>query len=176
MSGWPPLLALLVQFALLSLISVGGLTAMLPEVHRYVVDVQHWMTSAEFVRLFALAQAAPGPNMIVVSLIGWKVAGLAGALVATVAMCAPSCLLAYSTAAVWARKRDTQWGRAIQRGLTPIAVGLVLASGWLLTEAAGQRWQHYFATMLACGFVLATRWNPIWMILAAGLAGIAGLL
>ena len=83
------------RFASLSLLAIGGINALLPEFHRVVVDVEHWMTSAEFADLFALAQLAPGPNAMVVSLLGWKVAGIAGAFVATVAACGPSSLVCF---------------------------------------------------------------------------------
>ena len=175
MNSGAPILGLVLQFALLSLISFGGFTAILPEVHRYIVDVQGWMTSAEFGQLFALAQAAPGPNVMAVTLIGYKVAGLSGALAATVAITMPSCLLAYSVGSVWGRWRDTGWGRAVQNGLTPITVGLVLASGWLLTFAAGERWQLHLVTLIATVLVVANRINLIWIIAIAGVAGVLGL-
>jgi chromate transport protein ChrA len=81
------------RFASLSLLAIGGINALLPEFHRVVVDVEGWMTSAEFADLFALAQLAPGPNAMVVSLLGWKVAGIPGAFVATIAACGPSSLV-----------------------------------------------------------------------------------
>ena len=87
------LVALAVQFTSLSLVAFGGANAVIPEMHRQAVDVNHWMTNQDFAALFAIAQAAPGPNFLVTTLIGWKAAGLAGALVATAAMCGPSCVL-----------------------------------------------------------------------------------
>src|SRR6185437_6578527 len=96
MSGTAHILGeIAVRFAALSLVAIGGINAILPEIHRVVVDVESWMTSAEFADLFALAQLAPGPNAMVVALVGWKVAGLAGALVATVAACGPSSVACY---------------------------------------------------------------------------------
>ena len=89
------LLEIAVRFAALSLVAIGGINAILPEIHRVVVDVEGWMTSAEFAELFALAQLAPGPNAMVVALIGYKVTGIAGALVATIATCGPSSVACY---------------------------------------------------------------------------------
>ncbi|MBA3812683.1 MAG: chromate transporter, partial [Caulobacteraceae bacterium] len=89
------LTALFVQFAILSLLAFGGANAVVPEIHRQAVEINHWMSDADFAALFAIAQAAPGPNFMISTLVGLKAAGLAGALVATVAMCAPSCLLAF---------------------------------------------------------------------------------
>ena len=99
------LLALALQFAGLSLVAFGGANAVIPEIHRQAVDVHHWMTDQDFASLFAIAQAAPGPNFLVSTLVGWKAAGLLGALVATAAMCAPSCLLTFWVAKVWDRYR-----------------------------------------------------------------------
>jgi chromate transporter len=82
-------------FAVLSLISIGGANAVLPEIRRQVVDVQGWMNDATFANLFAISNAAPGPNIILVSLIGWQLAGLTGLLVATLAIMIPSCSLAF---------------------------------------------------------------------------------
>ncbi len=84
---------LAVQFALMSLLAVGGANTVLPEMHRFVVDNEGWMTHAQFAEMFGIAQAAPGPNMLFVTMIGWKVAGFPGALTATLAMTVPTCTL-----------------------------------------------------------------------------------
>ena len=111
------------RFAALSLVAIGGINAILPEIHRVVVDVEGWMTSAEFADLFALAQLAPGPNAMVVALVGWKVAGVAGALVATIATCGPSSVACY-IAWQWAdRLRESKMRAVAQRALAPIAIG-----------------------------------------------------
>jgi chromate transporter len=102
------LLELVLVFAPLSLVAVGGANVVLPDIHRQVVQVYGWMTDADFADLFALAQAAPGPNVLVVSLIGWKVAGWTGALVAILAMCLPSSVLAYGMARAW-RRSPSAW-------------------------------------------------------------------
>jgi chromate transporter len=91
--------------ATLSLVAIGGINAILPEIHRAVVEVEQWMTSAEFAQMFALAQLAPGPNAMVVALIGWKVAGSLGAFVATIAICGPSSVLCYIALQWWERVR-----------------------------------------------------------------------
>ena len=81
------------QFAILSLLSIGGANAVIPEIQRRAVEVEHWMTNADFTQLFALSQAAPGPNVLIVSLIGWKVAGVLGGVVALLAMSGPSSMI-----------------------------------------------------------------------------------
>lgn len=122
-------ITLLGQFALLSILAIGGANAVVPEIHRLSVHDQHWMTDTQFVDLFALAQAAPGPNVLVVSLIGLQVGGLLGALITTLAMCGPSSVLAYTISNAWDRFRDRPWRKATQARLAPVTIGLVLGSG-----------------------------------------------
>ena len=131
-----PLVTIATRFMVLSLVAVGGVQSILPEVHRVVVDVHHWVTDAEFTQMFVIARAAPGPNMLLVTLIGWHVAGLPGAVVATAAVCLPSCTLSYFAARAWQRFRGAPWRRAVEVGLAPITVGLVLATGWLVMQGA----------------------------------------
>jgi len=168
------LAALAVDFSILSLLAVGGAVTVLPEMHRSVVVVHGWMSGAEFAELFALAQASPGPNILVVSLIGWKVAGIAGALVATVAVCGPSCLLTFAVSRIWLRLSDAPWRKAIENGLVPVTVGLMLAGGYLITRSADQSIMAFVITAVTAGVVLATRIHPLWLFAAAGLLGLAG--
>ncbi len=172
MSG--ALAQLAVDFSLLSLITVGGVITVLPEMHRNVVEVHGWMSGAEFAQLFALAQASPGPNILVVSLIGWKVAGLAGAVVATGAACAPSSVLTYAVSKVWQRFRGARWRVAVEDGLVPMTVGLMLAGGYLITLAADQTAMGFVITAVTAAAVLATRIHPLWLLAAGGLIGLAG--
>jgi chromate transporter len=165
---------LAIDFSLLSLITVGGVITVLPEMHRNVVEVHGWMSGAEFAQLFALAQAAPGPNILVVSLIGWKVAGLAGAVVATGAVCAPSSVLTYVVSKVWQRFRGARWRDLVEDGLVPLTVGLMLAGGYLITLAADHTWLAVLVTAATAGIVLTTRIHPLWLLGAGGLLGFTG--
>jgi chromate transporter len=165
---------LAVDFSLLSLITFGGVITVLPEMHRNVVEVHGWMSAAEFAQLFALAQASPGPNILVVSLIGWKVAGLAGAVVATTAVCAPSSILAYGVSRIWHRFRGERWREVVEDGLVPVTVGLMLAGGYLITLAADHSILAFAVTAATAATVLATRIHPLWLLGAGGLLGIAG--
>jgi len=167
---------LFVQFAGLSLVAFGGANAVIPEIQREAVDVNHWMTAREFAALFAIAQAAPGPNFMISTLVGWKAAGVPGALVATAAMCAPSCLLTFGIVKVWDRYRDAWWRAAIGAGLAPVTVGLVGASAWLLTRAADLQWRLALVTAVTAMVTYFTRLNPLWCLAAAGGLGLAGLL
>lgn len=164
-----------VRFAALSLVAIGGINAILPEIHRVVVDVEGWMTSAEFAELFALAQLAPGPNAMIVALVGWKVTGIAGALVATVAACGPSSVACY-VAWHWAdRLRQSRLRAVIQRALAPLAIGLIMASGYTLALGADRSAGAVALTVVATAMLAFTRVNPVWVLLVAALAGVAGL-
>lgn len=169
------LLSLLATFSLFSLMAVGGANAILPEIHRYVVESNGWMSGTEFAALFAIAQAAPGPNVLVVSLIGWKVAGIPGALVSTLGMCGPSSLLSFYVARLWHRFRASPWRKAIERGLAPVTIGLVLGSAWLLSRSANDGWPAW----LSCGATAVVAWrtklNPLWLLGAGALLGWLGL-
>jgi chromate transporter len=170
-----PLAALCGHLALLSLVAVGGANSVVPEIHRFVVDVEHLMTSDEFARWFALAQAAPGPNVLIVALIGWKVAGVLGAVLALVSMCAPSCALTYVLSEAWDRFRGRPWLAKVAAGLAPLTTGLILASGYLLGRGAPSA-GGYAITLIATAVAFGSRWNPLWILGAAALAGAAGLI
>jgi chromate transporter len=161
------LLQLILGFGAISFIAIGGGMAVLPEMNRLVVDVHGWMTDADFANRFALAQAAPGPNILVVGLIGWHVAGLPGMLAATAAMTGPPGLMAYGFARLRARLAGNRWLRIVERGLVPIAVGLIAASGLVLAQGAAHGWLTVALTVVSLLFVWRTDRSPLW-VLAAG--------
>lgn len=167
------LLDMTLHMALLSLMSVGGVTAVLPDIHRYVVEAQGWMSSDQFTALFALSQAAPGPNALFITLFGLQMAGLPGAFGATLGMFAPSSLLAYH-AVGWADLfAHTRWLNAFRRGMAPITVGLVLSSGFLLAQTVNAGMSSIVLTGLTVAVVLLrSRWNPLWLIVAGALYGL----
>ena len=158
-------------FALLSLVSVGGIPSVMPEMQRLVVDVQHWMTAAEYTQLFAIAQAAPGPNVLVTALIGWKVAGFTGGLVALGAFCGPAAALAYWLGGYWDRMRDAAWRKLLQRALVPITVGFVVSGGYVLATPQGIAWQSALIAGAGAALLYATRLNPLWILLGGGVLG-----
>jgi len=163
------------DFAMLSLLSVGGASSVLPEMHRSLVEVHGWMTSREFAELYALAQASPGPNVLVVSLFGWQAAGLAGAVVTTLAMVLPSSVLTfYADRLLWRSAGAAAWREIIDNALAPITVGLIAASGVLVAGAN----PHVMPLLLTAACALAswrTKLHPLWMIAAGAGAGMAGL-
>ncbi|MBB4953013.1 chromate transporter [Agrobacterium vitis] len=130
------LVSLALIFVELSLIAFGGGNAILPEMQRRVVEVQHWMSASDFSALFALAQAAPGPNMMIVPLIGWHVAGFAGLLVTSIAKFGPSSLMTAFVFTLWQKFKDRPWRKVVQAGLVPVTAGLVSASAAVITQAS----------------------------------------
>jgi chromate transporter len=168
------LLTLGVQFAIMALLAVGGANAVVPEMHRLAVEQRMWMAEREFADMFAIAQAAPGPNVMLVALIGYHVAGFAGALVATVAMCGPTAMLAHLLSNAWDRFKDRPWRIVVQSGLVPISVGLVGASAIVLTQASDHSWVAAAITAATAAVAFWTRLSPLWLIGIAGLAGLTG--
>jgi len=161
------------EFASLSLLAIGGVNAIIPEIHRQAVEINRLVSEEEFRRLFALSQAAPGPNFLIVSLVGFVAQGVAGAIVSTTAICAPASFLAYIAASMWDRFRETKWRLAVQRGLAPITVGLVASTGVVLLAAGGGGTIHYGITAVAAALGLVTGWHPLLILLAAAIVGVA---
>lgn len=165
------MLALSFYFLLLSLLSVGGVNTVMPEMQRIVVETEAWMSGAEFTQLFALSQAAPGPNVLITSLVGWKVAGLAGAIIALAAFCIPAGALAYWVGGVWERFRDAPWRMRIQRALVPVTVGLVFAGGYVLATPEGIDWRNALIATASATVLYTTRLNPLWILSGGAIAG-----
>lgn len=174
--GIGTLLTLAGYFALLSLFAVGGANAALPEMHRLAVDVMHWMSERQFADMFAIAQVTPGPNVIVVTLIGYHVGGVAGGLTATVAMCGPTGLFAFIIGRVWDRFKNAPWRMAIQAALVPVSIGLIGASAAVIATAAAQSVVAVAVTAVTAVLTYAIRINPLWIFAGAALLGLAGLI
>jgi chromate transporter len=169
------LVTLAVQFAIMSLLALGGANAVVPEIHRQAVELRGWMTERQFADMFAIAQAAPGPNVMLVTLVGYHVAGLWGAIVTTLAMCGPTAVLAAYLSRTWDHFRDKPWRVAVQAGLVPISIGLVSASAFVLTGVAVHNWTAALLAAATAAVAYWSRWNPLWLIGIAGLAGFIGL-
>jgi chromate transporter len=171
-----PILTLVWTFGLMSLFAVGGANAAIPEMHRIAVDVHHWMTDKQFADVFAISQMSPGPNVLIVTLIGYSVAGVAGALVATLAMCVPTAVLAYYVSRLFTRSSQARWPAIIQAALVPLSIGLMGASGLILALASDRNWTGALVTAVAAVVAFATRINPLWMLLIGGCLGFAGVI
>jgi chromate transporter len=165
------LLHLIIVFGSLSLLSFGGTNTVLPEMHRQAVSVNHWLTDLEFASVFAISQASPGPSSLIVSLIGLKAAGWLGVLVSVVAMFAPSVMVTFAASLAWERFRDAKWRIAAEKGLAPITVGLLLASGLVITRAADHGLSAFLLTGVATLVLVTTRLNPLFIMAAAGVLG-----
>jgi chromate transporter len=165
------LVVLFLYFLLLSLLSVGGVNTVIPEMQRIVVESERWISAAEFTQLFALSQAAPGPNVLITSLVGFKVAGLTGALVALGGFCLPAGALAYWVGAMWDRFRTAPWRIRIQRALLPVTVGLVFAGGYVLATPEGIDWRNALIATVSAAILCTTRLNPLWILSGGAIAG-----
>ena len=169
------LVSLFVIFAQLSLLAFGGGNTILPEMQRQVVEVHQWMSSADFSALFALSQAAPGPNLMVVTLVGWHVAGWQGALVTSIAKFGPSSILTAVALGLWERFKDKPWRRVVQAGIFPMTAGLMAASAALITEASVHTWMLGVITALTAAVTVFTRVHPLWMLAVGALLGLSGI-
>jgi chromate transporter len=169
--------ALTAHLSLLSAISFGGFPTVLPDVRDFVVTNHGWMTDQDFTNFFALAQAVPGPNMILMmSFVGWKAWGIPGAFASALATFGPPCAIYFAAYRLWDRFRGTQWQYIVRLGLVPITVGLVIGSGIVMARTADTKWQAVAVTVAAAALMLQARVNPLFMLLAGGALGGLGLL
>jgi chromate transporter len=166
------LLELALYFALLSVVSVGGMPSVMPEMQRFVVDLKGWLTPEEFIQAFAVGQAAPGPNVLIASLIGWKVAGLPGAFVALGAFCLPAAVIAWWVSDLWDRFKDSPWRLAAQRAIAPIVVAMILSGGVILATPGAPDWRLWLIALTSAAAMVASRLNPLWLLGAGGLLGV----
>jgi chromate transporter len=167
-------LALFGHFLLMSLLAVGGALATAPDMHRYIVNERGWLGDAEFTASIALAQAAPGPNLIFVPVLGFAVAGLPGAGAALAGMLIPSTALAIVASRWGAARRERLAVRAFVAGLAPVTIGLLLATSGILLEAVVDRPAAWALVAGTVWLMWRTRVSPIWMILAGALVGALG--
>jgi len=170
-----PIWTLIATFGLMSLFAVGGAAAAVPEMHRIAVDVYHWMTDKQFADAFAISQLSPGPNVLIVTLIGYTVAGIYGALAATLAMTLPTALLAYYVSRLLNRPKQSRWPAMIQAALVPLSIGLMAASALILAQATDRTVVAVLLTAAVAVVASVTRINPLWLLLAGGLLGFAGV-
>lgn len=159
------LLELVSIFAPLSLLTIGGGQAIVAEIQRQVVSVHHWLTPAQFVNAFAISRMAPGPGSLLVTLIGWQVAGVWGAVVSTLAIFTPTAVLIFGVAHLWSRYRGARWQKALERGLRPIAAGMILATVYVLLNALEGGWTARAIALSSTAILLTTRVNPLLLLL-----------
>ena len=170
------LLRLLGSLFVQSMLAIGGIYVIIAELQRVIVVENGWLSAEEFTSLFALAQAAPGPNTLFVSLLGWRVAGLLGGILTTLVFVLPSLVLAGLIARGWSRWSDSAWFALLRQGLIPLTVGLLASSAILLTQAAGVNAVAYLVTAAAAVLTLVTRLPPVAILGLAGIIGAIGLI
>jgi chromate transporter len=179
-------LSLFLNYLMLSLLSVGGVISTAPEMHRYLVDQQHWLIDAQFNSSIALAQAAPGPNVLFVALLGWNVGmnagglptALFGMLLTMTGILLPSTTLAYLSARWGQRNRDLRTVRAFKQGMGPIVIALVIATGWILASANSNPltdWPLWLLTAATVLLISFSRIHLLWLLAAGALLGGFGL-
>ena len=171
-----PVFTLALTFATMSLFAVGGANSAIPEMHRIAVDVNHWLTDKQFTDVYAIAQLSPGPNVLIVTLIGYSVAGILGALVATLAMCVPTAVLALIVSRFLTRSSQSRWPSIIQAALVPLSIGLMGASGFILARSSDRTVGAVLVTIGAAVLASVTKLNPLWMLVVGGCLGFAGLI
>jgi chromate transporter len=165
------LLQLIGLFAGLSMLAFGGGSGVIPDMQRAAVEQHHWLTDREFLDMFAISRAAPGPGSLIVVLIGLKAAGLAGAALSFAAMFAPSCLAVHIVARYWQRAARSAWRAVVERALAPIAVGMTFASGLSLMRGTEHGWLPWGVTIVSCALFSLTETNPI-LLLTGGAAAL----
>jgi chromate transporter len=167
--------ALIRVFAYLSLLTVGGGMAAFPELKVLTVDVHHWLTFPQLIHLYSVGQMAPGPNMMMIVSIGQWAAGLPGAVVVLIAFFLPTALLAFFIGRVWTRLEKWPWRKSIQRGLTPVSIGLLLAGCLTMAKGAVTGWMTAAIALVVFAILLRSRINPALLVLAGAVVGLFAL-
>ena len=170
------LLGLFLKLSAFSLIAFGGINALLPSLLELSVYQERWIDLQTFADYFAIAQAAPGPNFMTVTLIGWHVGGVLGALLATFAIAWPSSILVYFVQRLILSMNDEQKKKAIQYAAAALAIGLVLSSAWQIALQINRSYAAYGLTLLTIGLTVFTRWHPLYLIALGAALGTMGLI
>lgn len=166
------LLVLLIQFSLMSLMAFGGAGAVITEIYRQSVVIHQWVSPEDFSGLYAIARTIPGPNVLFVTLIGFKAAGIAGGFVSTFAMIVPSSLLTFSLASYWSRFEKAVWKQAFLTGVSSVVIGFICASTYFLIKTTALSSAHA-VIIVACALInfFANKINPLWLIAAGAVIG-----
>ena len=168
------LLSLFLHFGLLSLLAIGGAITAAPDMQRYVVGERGWLTDAQFTSSVAIAQAAPGPNVLFVAVVGWNVAGLAGVAATLAGSLLPSTALAVAVSRYGHRNRESRAMRAFGAGMAPLTLGLLLATGWVLTAPVRDSWGAMLLVPLTALLLVRTRLSPVWLVVMGAVVGACG--
>ena len=162
------------HFLTLSLLAIGGAITTTPDMHRFVVGQQGWLNDAQFTASIALAQAAPGPNVLFVAVIGWNIGGLAGVAATLLGTLIPSTTLTLGISRYSERNAESRWLRAFSASLAPITLGLLLATSWLLLEPTQTPAASALLVAATLAIMLGTRCSPLWPVALGAAAGALG--
>ena len=173
--NWGVVAQICLLFGGASLLSIGGGNSVVPEIELRAVSTYHWLTGNQFADLFDIAQTAPGPSILLVTLVGYAAAGVAGALLATLAMVLPAAIVVYGCSRFWHAAEHARWRIAFERGLAPVAVGLVAASGLIVARSADHTPAQYALTAAATAVFCVTKVNPLLVVGAAAVLGTLGV-
>jgi chromate transporter len=171
MSKDEDLLAMFWQFTLLSLLAVGGLNSVIPDMQRYVVEQSGWLTARQFGEVYALSQATPGPNVMIVTMLGAVVAGWSGALVVTIALFLPGAVMTSIMIHLNTRNPDTIFAAAMRRGMAPITIGLTMSTAWVMFSTLSGHWLGVGIAFVTALVLMRTRMNPLWLMGAGAIVG-----
>jgi chromate transporter len=186
--AWADWLNLFVHFLTLSMMSVGGAISTSSEMHRFLVEQHHWLTQEQFNQSIALAQAAPGPNVLFVALMGWQVgmnagstgAALFGVLVTMVGIMTPSTIITYAAARWGHRNRDLRAVRAFKQGMAPIVIALLLSTAWIMANSVGgdilAHWPLWLTAVVSGLVIWRTRIHLLWLLAAGAVLGALGVI
>jgi len=185
---WADWLNLFAHFLTLSLMSVGGAISTSSEMHRFLVEQHHWLTQEQFNQSIALAQAAPGPNVLFVALMGWQVgmnagstgAALLGVVVTMVGIMTPSTVITYAAARWGHRNRDLRAVRAFKQGMAPIVIALLLSTAWIMASSVGgdvlTHWPLWLTAVVSGLVIWRTRIHLLWLLAAGAVLGALGMI
>lgn len=173
---------ILMLFGSLSLLSIGGGNTIVSQMHVQAVHNYDWMSDRQFADLFAIAQSAPGPSILIVTLIGYRAGmiqgglagGILGAILATVAMVLPAALLVFWVSHFWQKAAKSNWRQAVEKGFAPLTVGLILATAYTVSQSADHGIRGYAMTAAATLIFATTRLNPLWLVAVGGFIGWMG--
>ncbi|BDX30379.1 chromate transporter [Mycobacterium antarcticum] len=176
-------LQLVILFGGLSLMSIGGGNAVLPEMHLRSVQQHHWVSDTQFADLFSISQTTPGPSILIVGMIGYAaglpvggvLGGVLGGVIATVAMVIPAASLVYAITLFWQKAEQSKWRIAVEKGFAPLTVGLILASSLVMSRAADHGWRAYLLTAVCTLVFVRTKINPLIVVAIAGVIGYFGI-
>jgi chromate transporter len=170
------LISLFLKISAFSLVAFGGVNALLPVLYDLSVNQEHWISSQTFADYFAIAQAAPGPNLMTVTFIGWNVGGVLGAALATLAISWPSSIMIYFLQGYISAIQNKQRQKMIQYAAGALSVGLVLAAAWQISIQVNQSLAAYILTIGTITITFFTRWHPLYLVAAGAACGLLGLI